>query len=121
MQRWRTRPSDCWATPLRWCAAPRCGRWVGSIGIVSVGSPRCTGQTRLIRQWSKSGLPCYRTDMNAKLKNILQRVEAWPQPAQDELMEIALEIEAQLGGTYEATPEELEAIDRGLRDAAEGR
>jgi predicted transcriptional regulator len=59
--------------------------------------------------------------MNAKLKNILQRVEAWPQPAQDELMEIALEIEAQLGGTYEATPEELKAIDRGLRDAAEGR
>jgi predicted transcriptional regulator len=59
--------------------------------------------------------------MNAKLKNILQRVEAWPQPAQDELMEIALEIEAQLGGTYEATSEELEAIDRGLRDAAEGR
>jgi len=59
--------------------------------------------------------------MNAKLKDILRRAEAWPVEAQDELVEIALEIEAQLGGTYDATPEELEAIDRGLRDAAEGR
>jgi predicted transcriptional regulator len=59
--------------------------------------------------------------MNAKLKNIFERVEAWPQPAQDELTQLALEIEAELSGTYDATPEELEAIDRGLRDAAEGR
>ena len=59
--------------------------------------------------------------MNAKLKSIFERVEAWPQPAQDEFTQIALEIEAELSGTYDATPEELEAIDRGLRDAAEGR
>jgi len=59
--------------------------------------------------------------MNAKLKDILQRAEAWPAEAQEELMEIALEIEAQRGGTYDATPDELKAIDRGLRDAAEGR
>ncbi len=59
--------------------------------------------------------------MNAKLKDILQRAEAWPAEAQEELMEIALEIEAQLGGTYDATADELKAIDRGLRDAAEGR
>jgi hypothetical protein len=59
--------------------------------------------------------------MNAKLKNIFERVETWPQPAQDELTQIALEIEAELSGTYDASPEELEAIDRGLRDAAEGR
>jgi predicted transcriptional regulator len=59
--------------------------------------------------------------MNAKLKDILERVEAWPQAAQDELMDIALEIEAELNDPYDATPEEIEAIDRGLRDAAEGR
>jgi len=59
--------------------------------------------------------------MNAKLKNIFERVEAWPQSAQDELTQIALEIEAELSGTYDASPEELEAIDQGLRDAAEGR
>ena len=59
--------------------------------------------------------------MNAKLKDIIERVETWPPEAQDELAQIALEIEAQLNGDYIATPEELEAIDRGLRDAAEGR
>jgi predicted transcriptional regulator len=59
--------------------------------------------------------------MNAKLKNILERVETWPQSAQDELTQVALEIEAEISGTYDASPEELEAIDRGLRDAAEGR
>ena len=59
--------------------------------------------------------------MNAKLKDILERVEGWPQSAQDELTRVALEIEFELSGTYDATPEELKAIDRGLRDAAEGR
>jgi predicted transcriptional regulator len=59
--------------------------------------------------------------MNAKLKDILERVEVWPQAAQDQLADIALEIEAELSGTYDASPEELEAIDRGLQDIAEGR
>lgn len=58
----------------------------------------------------------------AALKEILQRVETWPKEAQEELAEIALEIEAALrGGTYHATPEELEGIDRGLKAAREGR
>jgi hypothetical protein len=58
----------------------------------------------------------------AALKEILQRVETWPKEAQEELAEIALEIEAALrGGTYQATPEELEGIDRGLEAAREGR
>ena len=59
--------------------------------------------------------------MNAKLKDIFERVETWPKGKQDELAQIALEMEAELGGSYDATPEELEGIDRGLRDAAEGR
>jgi hypothetical protein len=59
--------------------------------------------------------------MNIKLKDIIERVGTWPQQAQDELAQIALEIEAEFDGTYRATPEELEAIDRGLREAAEGR
>lgn len=57
-----------------------------------------------------------------RLAEILERVESWPAHAQDELAEIARDIDAGLKGVlYEATPEELEAIDRGLRDAAEGR
>ncbi len=56
------------------------------------------------------------------LTKVLERVESWPAQAQDELAQIALDIEAGLkGGAYEPTPEELAGIDRGLRAAAEGR
>jgi hypothetical protein len=55
-------------------------------------------------------------------KNLLERIETWPEAAQDELIEIAEEIEAELkGGVYHATPEELAGIDRGLRAATEHR
>ena len=57
-----------------------------------------------------------------RLSEVLQRVESWPAGAQDELADIALELEAGLDGdNYEPTPEELAGIDRGLRDVAEGR
>ena len=51
--------------------------------------------------------------MTAKaLKEAMQRVESWPQEAQEELAEIAFEIDARLkGGKYHATPEELAGID----------
>jgi hypothetical protein len=50
--------------------------------------------------------------MMNKLKDVLERAEAWPPEAQQELAEIALEIEASVsGGAYEATKEELEALD----------
>ena len=57
-----------------------------------------------------------------RLTQALERVEAWPAHAQDELAEIARDIDESLGkGDYEPTPAELAGIDRGLRDAAEGR
>jgi hypothetical protein len=61
--------------------------------------------------------------MTAKiLEEALQRVESWPEEAQEELAAIALEIDAALKlDTYEATPEELAGIDRGLRDARDRR
>jgi len=61
--------------------------------------------------------------MTAKaLKEAMQRVESWPEEAQEELAQIALEIDAGLkGGTYKATAEELAGIDRGLKAAREGR
>jgi hypothetical protein len=56
------------------------------------------------------------------LKEAMQRVDSWPQEAQEELAEIAFEIDARLkGGKYHATPEELAGIDRGLTAAREGR
>jgi hypothetical protein len=50
-----------------------------------------------------------------QVKAILERVPTWPEDRQQQLVEIALEIEAELAGTdYEATPDELAAIDEGL-------
>jgi len=56
------------------------------------------------------------------LSEALERVETWPAGWQDQLAEIALDIDASLkNGVYEPTPDELEGIDRGLRDAEQGR
>jgi hypothetical protein len=50
-----------------------------------------------------------------QIKAVLDRVPTWPEARQQELVEIALEIEAELAGTaYDATPDELAAIDEGL-------
>jgi predicted transcriptional regulator len=54
--------------------------------------------------------------------DLLRRVQSWPENAQQELAELALEIDAELkGGKYHATPAELAGIDRGLSDANAGR
>jgi predicted transcriptional regulator len=65
----------------------------------------------------------YTINMTAKaLKEVLQRVEAWPEHAQDMLADLALEIDRELHqGMVHATPAELEGIDRGLKAANEGR
>ena len=61
--------------------------------------------------------------MKAKMiKEILRRAEAWPESAQAELAQAALEIERELqDNTYPATPEEVAAIERGLREAEQGQ
>jgi hypothetical protein len=57
--------------------------------------------------------------MNKALNDIVRRADAWPDSAQEELAEIAREIEAEVSaGAYRATAEELAGIDRGLKDAA---
>jgi predicted transcriptional regulator len=56
------------------------------------------------------------------LSKALERIENWPADAQDQLAEIALDIDAGLKDVvYEPTDEERAGIERGLRDAAEGR
>jgi hypothetical protein len=50
-----------------------------------------------------------------QVKAVLERVPTLPEDRQQELAEVALEIEAELAGTgYQATPDELAAIDEGL-------
>jgi predicted transcriptional regulator len=58
--------------------------------------------------------------MNADVKMMLSRVERWPEEDQDELAQVALEIEARRHGVYHATPDELNAIDEALAAVARG-
>jgi hypothetical protein len=54
-----------------------------------------------------------------KLADVLERIEDWPPEAQDELADLALELNAGLSnGEDQPTPEEL-ARNRRLRDLAE--
>ena len=60
--------------------------------------------------------------MNKTLNDIVRRADAWPEGAQEELAQLAREIEAEVNaGDYRASAEELAGIDRGLRDSAQGR
>ncbi len=59
--------------------------------------------------------------MTRKLREVLKQAETWPEEAQEELADAALEIAAGLEGRYHATPEELDGIDRGLDDARHRR
>ena len=49
--------------------------------------------------------------MIAKLKELLARVESWPEPEQAELVEILEDIEVRHRGEYRATAEELRTLD----------
>ena len=49
--------------------------------------------------------------MNVRLKELLARVETWPESEQAELAEILEEIEQRYRGEYRATPEELQSLD----------
>ncbi len=49
--------------------------------------------------------------MNVRLKELLARVENWPESEQAELAEILEEIELRHRGEYRATPEELQSLD----------
>jgi len=53
--------------------------------------------------------------MTSTTKDILRRVEIWPPEDQEELAEVAREIEARRSGMYRATPEELQAVDEAER------
>ena len=51
-----------------------------------------------------------------QVKAVLDRVLTWPRERQEELAEIALEIEAEFGSrVYRPTPDELQALDEAER------
>jgi hypothetical protein len=53
--------------------------------------------------------------MSPAIKQIMERVASWPEEDQEELAEIAREIEARRSGVYKATADELRALDEAER------
>jgi hypothetical protein len=53
--------------------------------------------------------------MNTAVKNVLERVAAWPEEDQEELAALALEIEARRTGVYALTDDEKASIDAARR------
>jgi hypothetical protein len=58
--------------------------------------------------------------MSPKIKEILQHVVSWPEEDQEELAEVARDIEARRSGVYVATSEELGALDEAERSGIAG-
>jgi hypothetical protein len=55
------------------------------------------------------------------LKNLLERVQAWPEEAQNELVAVANQIESELQGSdYLASQEELRIIDAAIASIDSG-
>lgn len=50
-----------------------------------------------------------------RLETLLHDARSWPEEDQDELVEVARDIEARRAGIYRATAEELAAIDEADR------
>ena len=53
--------------------------------------------------------------MSPPIKELLEQVASWPQEDQEELAELARQIEARRTGVYRATAEELQALDEAER------
>jgi len=58
--------------------------------------------------------------MSKKLEALLKRARAWPEPAQDELVQLGEQIEIELKGDYRATKDELRVIDAAIADIERG-
>ncbi len=57
----------------------------------------------------------------ARLQKLIERVQTWPEAAQEELVAVADEIESELQAhEYHATTEELEAIDAAVAEIDRG-
>jgi hypothetical protein len=61
------------------------------------------------------GLVRYNPRMSPAMKELLQKVESWPEEDQRELAELARDIEARRSGVYRATADELKALDEAER------
>ena len=58
--------------------------------------------------------------MTPKLKNLLERAETWPETDQDELAELAAEIESRHSGVYVLSDREWADLQEGIAQADRG-
>jgi hypothetical protein len=59
--------------------------------------------------------------MNSKLKELIERVQTWPEEVQEEVLEVLLAIEHGRITTYRLSEEDREALARSAKDVREGR
>ncbi len=59
--------------------------------------------------------------MTKTAKQLLERITSWPEEDQEELAEVARDIEARRTGVYRLSEEERRAIKESLADARAGR
>ena len=58
--------------------------------------------------------------MNPGTKTLLEQVQSWPQEDQEELAEVAREIESRRSGVYRLSDEERAAVRAGMDAARRG-
>jgi hypothetical protein len=63
---------------------------------------------------------CYILSMSLGLKELLEKTASWPKEDQDELAEVAAEIEARRSGRYAMTDAERAAVNNGLQQVRRG-
>jgi len=59
--------------------------------------------------------------MTKRLRQIIERVETWPDKAQDEVADILLALEEERANPPSLAKEDIEAIERSLEDVRLGR
>jgi predicted transcriptional regulator len=59
--------------------------------------------------------------MNKRLETLLDRIAAWPEEAQAELVESILAIETKHLGVYRLSDDERAAVQRGLQEMRAGK
>src|SRR4051812_41016878 len=85
-------------------------RWLQSVGESrSIAAP----QANCIVEFA--AMPRYIASMSAAAKTILELMASWPAEDQEELSELAREIEAPRTGVYRLSEEERAAIDAARR------
>jgi predicted transcriptional regulator len=58
--------------------------------------------------------------MSPGTKTLLERVQSWPEEDQEELADVAREIESRRSGVYRLSDEERAAVRAGMDDARRG-